>query len=345
MVKTMRDIVRKLRRCAVYALLITFCLACAAAPAGAENFKTGEYLRSTGLEALQAADAYALGFTGKGVTVGVIDTRFAPAVDEFAGKYPYGVFSYAYDKDDHGIHVAGIIAAAKDNMGMHGAAFDSTLLPSGPLGYSAQALQKMLEYPDVRIISNSWGANLFLDQSEDFDTLGIVTTGTVATPEYISNYHYPYTPPDNVLKDWTESTEDGPPLLKLAEADKLLVFAAGNAGHLSPGVNGALPSLAAEYAADADDAAAARNLRLHWLNVSAFDPAAYDPTAPPTRLGPDFVAAFTDMGLFASDYTLWAPGVDIDSTIAADAYKLYSGTSMAAPYVAGVAALAQSAFP
>ncbi|MEN6308527.1 MAG: S8 family serine peptidase [Anaerohalosphaeraceae bacterium] len=54
-------------------------------------------------------------------------------------------------------------------------------------------------------------------------------------------------------------------------------------------------------------------------------------------------AIFSNWG--ATSVDLGAPGVDIWSTIRGNSYAIYSGTSMAAPHVAGVAALAWSMAP
>jgi subtilisin family serine protease len=108
--------------------LAALCLVSARAHAASKDFETPEYKNSTGLQSLNASAAYDLGFTGKGVVVGVVDSYFAPQVGEFAGKYPYGIF-LGEDRENHGIHVAGIIAASKDGIGMHGTAFDASLLP------------------------------------------------------------------------------------------------------------------------------------------------------------------------------------------------------------------------
>src|SRR2546423_10643894 len=55
----------------------------AAAPAaGADAFRTTEYNRMGALDAIHAADAYALGYTGAGVMIGIIDFNFDLASTE-----------------------------------------------------------------------------------------------------------------------------------------------------------------------------------------------------------------------------------------------------------------------
>ncbi|WP_235204921.1 hypothetical protein [Pectobacterium brasiliense] len=54
---------------------------------GADNFRTAEYERNgAALDSINAAEAYSLGFSGKGVGVAVIDATGELSGDEFAGR-------------------------------------------------------------------------------------------------------------------------------------------------------------------------------------------------------------------------------------------------------------------
>ena len=61
------------------------------------------------------------------------------------------------------------------------------------------------------------------------------------------------------------------------------------------------------------------------------------------RKGEDMVASFSNYG--KNNVDLFAPGQDIYSTAPDGAYKNASGTSMASPVVAGVAAILRAHFP
>ncbi len=62
-----------------------------------------------------------------------------------------------------------------------------------------------------------------------------------------------------------------------------------------------------------------------------------------TRSAPEWPCTFTNWGATSVDVS--APGVDIISTVPGNRYDVFDGTSMAAPHVAGLAALVRSAHP
>ena len=124
------------------------CLAVPAA-AGASPFETPEYFASRGLDLINAAAAYEKGFTGRGVTIGVSDAPVNFASPEFSTKRSSSDasgFSPTYVDEDgttyaagdtgfwfvffHGTHVSGIAAASRNDLGMHGVAFDAEVRSS-----------------------------------------------------------------------------------------------------------------------------------------------------------------------------------------------------------------------
>jgi cell wall-associated protease len=107
-----------------------------------------------------------------------------------------------------------------------------------------------------------------------------------------------------------------------ASKDVLLVHAAGNESKNS---DTSLSFPNREFA----NGTIARN----WIQVGA---CAYKP-------GKNLIAEFSNYGVKQVD--LFAPGVDIYSTVPDGKYQTMSGTSMASPAVAGVAALIRGYFP
>ena len=102
-------------------------------PPGNSGFDTFEYQNSAAAARASAIAAYDKGATGKGVTAAVIDDSFAPTISAFAGRVHSAsqdvVAGRSLDGDHHhGTAVASILGAAKDDSGIHGVAFDSTLL-------------------------------------------------------------------------------------------------------------------------------------------------------------------------------------------------------------------------
>ena len=98
-----------------------------------------------------AANSNGPGATGKGVTIGVIDTGIDYNHREFKGRIRAGYDfvdgdSIAEDANGHGTHVAGTIAAARDGRGITGVAHDAKIMPIRVLdengaGYLSDAIR------------------------------------------------------------------------------------------------------------------------------------------------------------------------------------------------------------
>lgn len=102
--------------------------------------------RSTSALAANAEAAYRVGVTGRGIRIAVLDTGIVPTLSEFAGRIDpasadMAGFRGLADASGHGTAIASIVLAARDGRGMHGLAYDATLLS---LNISEQATCKSL---------------------------------------------------------------------------------------------------------------------------------------------------------------------------------------------------------
>ena len=100
-----------------------------------DPFDTAEFRRSYGLARINVLPAYNAGHTGAGQTVAIIDTGIdVNHVDLDANISANSIdivvnnFNTVNDADGHGTMVAGVVAAEKNNFGMHGVAYEATLL-------------------------------------------------------------------------------------------------------------------------------------------------------------------------------------------------------------------------
>ena len=102
--------------------------------APATSFETPEFATNSGLDQINAQHAYARNGTGVGVVVGVVDSGIDPAqpdLDANISPSSIDIVSPATpiaDTGGHGTAVAGVIAAEKNNVDMHGVAFNATIL-------------------------------------------------------------------------------------------------------------------------------------------------------------------------------------------------------------------------
>lgn len=265
-----------------------------------------------GDDLVNAPEVWARGYTGRGVTVAVIDSgvdithpdlanNIWRNLDEVAGNgidddgngyiddvygWNFGVGQNNNDVtpgttfNDHGTHVAGIIAAARNNIGMTGAA------------------------PDAKIMAIRLGD---VNPANFFDNPGSLATAIRYAVNNGANVI-------NLSLGWSNSLELRDALAYAADHNVVVVSAAGNNAIDSPGNP-------AQYAID------------EGIAVGAID-------------AQQTIAGFSNLaGSDSRMQYVVAPGVKIYSTLPGGQYGFLDGTSMASPYVAGVAALMLSANP
>lgn len=302
--------------------------------AGADSFRTDEYkaMGENVLDLINAAGAYAQGYTGKGVTVGVTDVGIVNfSHPEFSGKTGSGVVFDGLESSDvpltweelnHPTHVAGIAAADKNGFGMHGVAYDADIASSSiyyvgeRIEVSSSFYDNYLTNPDIKIINNSWNDyNNYLSNvqnEEDFNEIIEYLQNDIASLE----------------------------IEKAVNNDKLLVFADGNDGKLAAALENNLDVLTGDKAFN-DNIITVTAAKANSFTKNAnggFD------------VESDAIAIFSNLAMYNEDTTLSAPGWYINSAnadFAASGEYYYSepSTSMAAPMVTGVGALVQQAFP
>lgn len=131
------------------------------------SFYTPEYFANWGLKYTYATDAWALGYTGAGIKLGIADDRAQLSHPEFAGRTywpdpvpPFPAPGYP-DFPTHGTHVMGVAAAARNGVGMVGVAFDASLasiVSVGQPGYpsSTNWAQELVD-AGVSVMNGSFG--------------------------------------------------------------------------------------------------------------------------------------------------------------------------------------------
>ncbi len=264
--------------------------------------------------------ARAAGYTGQGVTIGIVDSGIMPDNPTVAGRVQQEFIDVSSSTNNisipdvvgHGTWVSEIAAGAPFAQFPGGIAPGANLVsariiddnsppdngstpPSTVTGSDAQLfgqVNQQLIGAGVKVMNNSWGG---------------ITWNTTST-SVNQAFDAAYSPFVN-------------------QQGGLVVFAAGNDSQANPSTIAALPSVAPDLANG-------------WLVVVAVN------SNDPTQLD-----SYSNQCGIAMNYCLAAPGdvivLDKDTTAGTTnpAYYVVEGTSMAAPQVSGAAALVWQAFP
>lgn len=308
-------------------------------------FQTPEYKAQHGLGDIHAANAYARGGSGSGITVAVIDTGLDASHPDFSGRLAAGGFDFlnntgAITETDttysHGTHVAGVIAANRNNVGMHGVAWDAKILPLAAIGANppAGAVVNAINLARVRgaqVLNASFGPAMVTTQLYEFVGAQLFGDQTQLEAEAYKN-----------------ATAQG----------MVLVFAAGN-GHdakltplisANPTGGGFLPFIRPANAAIPLGAAGAYRGLANNGAVYVMTTADYSALEPLTLAvvsvdRANTITTYSNRCGVAKNWCVAAPGIDIYSTSSGGKYTALSGTSFAAPHVAGAVAVLRQMFP
>ncbi len=306
----------------------------------------------------KATTAHSRGYTGSGVTVAVVDSGVDTDHPDLDANIVSGYDYIGGDADanpvgqgaarSHGTHVAGIIAAENDGIGITGVAYDAKIMPlriansSGSLniGYADNAFD-FARTNGAYVINNSWGSSRTVDN--------VTANGINAW----------FTAP-NRAEDTSVAADFKTAAEAAVNADMVVVFSAGNDYWNSE--TGTVPvykdsdnSLIATYPTSsflawslgtnelqiyADYVTENSNVDGQWLAVVAIDSS-------------NVIANFSNGCGDAKAYCLAEPGILINSTMDkdddldtdGDGYGIKSGTSMAAPHVSGAIAILKQQWP
>ncbi|ASV30252.1 S8 family peptidase [Maribacter cobaltidurans] len=195
------------------------------------------------------------------------------------------------DDESHGTHVAGIIAAERNN------------------GLGANGVANNVEIMSIRAVPNG-------DEYDKDIARGIRYAVDNGAKIINGSFGKSYSPNAQWVYDAIKYAADN---------DVLFVHAAGNDGaNLDDPANPNYPNDQINNGAEFAD---------NVITVGALDP----------NYGSELVASYSNYGKINVD--VFAPGTDIYSTYPNNTYEYSPGTSMAAPAVAGVAALILSQYP
>ncbi len=279
--------------------------------------------------------AYSRGWTGKGSLVVVADTGALTTHSDLNDNIAYTkdyTNTAMYTGASHGTHVAGIVAAEKNDAGMHGAAFDAKLAIAKVSSGNSFSFSRAKQ-------AASWGAGLGsvainLSGEVNHDIAFRNSIVDQGNGNYYSTHWYYGT------NGYNGAGADAPSWKTALGDEQVLVKAAGNAGKAySAGMN---------QMATATDADGNLILDGQMIVVGNWDTNNGIINSSSNKAGTVCTNFTNGVCLDAAkikDFYIMADGTNVTSTSVNGGYVSMTGTSMAAPVVTGSIAVLHQMWP
>ncbi len=299
-------------------------------------YETAEYYGGqwqSPLEMTRFSDAYARGWTGLGSLVTIADTGIDSDHPDLAPGLAHGrdfTNTGLEDTNGHGTHVAGIVAAQRDGIGMHGGAFDAELA-------IAKVASEWSYSFDLARAATAWGRDLG-SVAVNVSAAYLRDYGLEARLVKIGDGSYYLDDPWHGVNGFYGMGLQAAGWREALGPNQILVKAAGN--------NNTDYSAGANQWATATDAQGKLILNGQMLIVGNWDTVSKRITG--NQAGNVCTSWQNGQCLDAaqiSDSFLMAPGVNIVSTYPGGGYAAMTGTSMSAPLVAAAAAVLHQTWP
>ncbi|MEE4819329.1 autotransporter domain-containing protein [Pseudomonas alliivorans] len=335
------------------------------------SWRTAEFNADWGLAAIEAQYAYAAGYTGKDIKLGIFDQPVYAAHPEFSGSgkvvnlVTSGIREYTdpyipvkagdafrYDGTptldsggklgNHGTHVGGIAGGSRDGGPMHGVAFNAQIISADNGDPGPE--DGIVLGNDGAVYKAGWDALVNSGARLINNSWGIGITDRFANGGRDPAFPHFTVQDAQVQFDEIAQIIDSPEggayagAVNAARSGVVTIFAAGNDYNLNnPDAMAGLGYFVPDIAPD-------------WLTVAALQ---QNPNAAASATTPYTLSTFSSRCGYTASFCVSAPGTRIYSAVIngnslenlASDWANKNGTSMAAPHVAGSMAVLMERFP